>query len=56
MAGTSMAATSVAAASRAAAFMIAAGRLNRGDGVELAFAKAEGRGPTVVFLPGFAAT
>ncbi len=53
MAGTSMAATSVAAASRAAAFMIAAGRLNRGDGVELAFAKAEGRGPTVVFLPGY---
>ena len=53
MAGTSMAATSVAAASRAAAFMIAAGRLDRGDGVELAFAKAEGRGPTVVFLPGF---
>jgi pimeloyl-ACP methyl ester carboxylesterase len=29
------------------------GRLDRGDGVELAWAKTEGRSPTVVFLPGF---
>jgi pimeloyl-ACP methyl ester carboxylesterase len=29
------------------------GRLNRGDGVELAWARVEGRDPTVVFLPGF---
>ncbi|MGE0222775.1 MAG: alpha/beta fold hydrolase [Acetobacteraceae bacterium] len=29
------------------------GRLDRGDGVELAWAKTEGRGPTVVFLPGY---
>ncbi len=29
------------------------GRLDRGDGVELAWARQEGMGPTVVFLPGF---
>jgi pimeloyl-ACP methyl ester carboxylesterase len=29
------------------------GRLDRGDGVELAYAHLPGRGPTVVFLPGF---
>ncbi|MGH7118792.1 MAG: alpha/beta hydrolase [Acetobacteraceae bacterium] len=29
------------------------GRLDRGDGVELAWIKAAGRSPTVVFLPGF---
>lgn len=29
------------------------GRLDRGDGVELAWAKAAGHAPTVVFLPGF---
>jgi pimeloyl-ACP methyl ester carboxylesterase len=29
------------------------GRLDRGDGVELAWAALAGRGPTVVFLPGF---
>jgi pimeloyl-ACP methyl ester carboxylesterase len=29
------------------------GRLDRGDGVELAWAKLDGRQPTVVFLPGF---
>lgn len=29
------------------------GRLNRDDGVELAWARLPGRGPTVVFLPGF---
>ena len=29
------------------------GRLDRGDGVELAFARHEGARPTVVFLPGF---
>jgi len=29
------------------------GRLDRGDGVELAWAHAAGRAPTVVFLPGF---
>ncbi|MBN9561142.1 MAG: alpha/beta hydrolase [Alphaproteobacteria bacterium] len=29
------------------------GRLDRGDGVELAWARVAGRGPTVVFLPGF---
>ena len=29
------------------------GRLDRGDGVELAWARLDGRGPTVVFLPGF---
>ncbi|MBN8890702.1 MAG: alpha/beta hydrolase [Rhodospirillales bacterium 70-18] len=30
-----------------------AGRLDRGDGVELAWAHLPGRSPTVVFLPGF---
>jgi pimeloyl-ACP methyl ester carboxylesterase len=29
------------------------GRLDRGDGVDLAWARMEGRSPTVVFLPGF---
>ena len=29
------------------------GRLDRGDGVELAWAKLPGRNPTLVFLPGF---
>ena len=29
------------------------GRLDRGDGVTLAWAKLAGRGPTVVFLPGY---
>ena len=29
------------------------GRLDRGDGVRLAWAKTEGSGPTTVFLPGF---
>jgi pimeloyl-ACP methyl ester carboxylesterase len=29
------------------------GRLDRGDGVELAWAHLQGSGPTVVFLPGF---
>jgi pimeloyl-ACP methyl ester carboxylesterase len=29
------------------------GRLDRGDGVELAWIRQAGRGPTVVFLPGF---
>ena len=29
------------------------GRLDRGDGVELAWARLAGRGPTIVFLPGF---
>jgi len=29
------------------------GRLDRGDGVELAFSRLPGRGPTMVFLPGF---
>jgi pimeloyl-ACP methyl ester carboxylesterase len=29
------------------------GRLDRGDGVKLAWARLEGRSPTVVFLPGF---
>lgn len=33
--------------------MASTGRLNRGDGVELAWAKLDGRGPTVVFLPGY---
>jgi pimeloyl-ACP methyl ester carboxylesterase len=31
----------------------ATGRLDRGDGVDLAWAALAGRGPTVVFLPGF---
>ena len=31
-----------------------AGRLDRGDGVELAWAARDGRRPTLVFLPGFA--
>ncbi len=30
-----------------------AGRLDRGDDTELAWVKQEGRGPTIVFLPGF---
>jgi pimeloyl-ACP methyl ester carboxylesterase len=29
------------------------GRLDRGDGVELAFARQDGTNPTIVFLPGF---
>jgi pimeloyl-ACP methyl ester carboxylesterase len=29
------------------------GRLDRGDGVELAWAKHDGKSPTIVFLPGF---
>ena len=29
------------------------GLLDRGDGVRLAWARIEGRGPTAVFLPGF---
>ena len=29
------------------------GRLDRGDGIELAWARIEGQGPTIVFLPGF---
>lgn len=29
------------------------GRLDRGDGIELAWARIEGRGPTIIFLPGF---
>ncbi len=33
--------------------MTNSGRLDRGDGVELAWVKLDGRGPTVVFLPGF---
>jgi len=33
--------------------MQATGRIDLGDGVELAWARYEGRGPTVVFLPGF---
>lgn len=31
-----------------------AGRLDRGDGIELAWARLPGTAPTVVFLPGFA--
>src|ERR1700722_13971653 len=33
--------------------MTDSGRLDRGDGVELAWIKVDGRAPTVVFLPGF---
>ena len=33
--------------------MTTTGRLDRGDGTELAWMKQEGRGPTIVFLPGF---
>ena len=33
--------------------MNSSGRLNRGDGVELAWAQLSGTGPTIVFLPGF---
>jgi pimeloyl-ACP methyl ester carboxylesterase len=29
------------------------GRLDRGDGIELAWAHQDGRGPTLVFLPGY---
>ena len=29
------------------------GRLDRGDGVELAWSRLDGRSPTVVFLPGY---
>jgi hypothetical protein len=29
------------------------GRLDRGDGVELAWSREQGAGPTIVFLPGF---
>ncbi len=29
------------------------GRMDRGDGVELAWARLDGEGPTIVFLPGF---
>src|SRR5258708_40101096 len=30
------------------------GRLDRGEGIELAWSRLDGAGPTVVFLPGFA--
>ena len=30
-----------------------AGRLDRGDGIELGWIKQDGAGPTIVFLPGF---
>ncbi|HST74489.1 MAG TPA: alpha/beta hydrolase, partial [Acetobacteraceae bacterium] len=33
--------------------MATTGRLDRGDGIELAWARIEGRAPTVIFLPGF---
>jgi pimeloyl-ACP methyl ester carboxylesterase len=33
--------------------MTTTGQLDRGDGAELAWAREEGRSPTVVFLPGF---
>ena len=33
--------------------MTTTGRLDRGDGTHLAWIKQEGRGPTIVFLPGF---
>jgi pimeloyl-ACP methyl ester carboxylesterase len=33
--------------------MESTGRLDRGDGVEIAWARREGRQPTIVFLPGF---
>ena len=33
--------------------MATTGRLDRGDGVELAWERLDGSGPTVVFLPGF---
>jgi pimeloyl-ACP methyl ester carboxylesterase len=33
--------------------MASEGRLDRGDGIELAWAKLDGRTPIVVFLPGF---
>ena len=33
--------------------MARTGRLDRGDGVELAWSKLDGRAPTLVFLPGF---
>jgi len=33
--------------------MTTTGRLDRGDGTHLAWIKKEGRGPTIVFLPGF---
>jgi pimeloyl-ACP methyl ester carboxylesterase len=33
--------------------MASSGRLDRGDGVQLAWMREEGRSPTVVFLPGF---
>ncbi len=33
--------------------MASTGRLDRGDGVELGWAKLDGRGPTVVFLSGY---
>lgn len=38
---------------RVAPEMETTGRLDRGDGIELAWARVEGRGPTIVFLPGF---
>ena len=33
--------------------MQSTGRLDRGDGIELAWSKLDGTGPTIVFLPGF---
>lgn len=33
--------------------MESAGRLDRGDGIELAWSRLDGKGPVVVFLPGF---
>jgi len=33
--------------------METSGRLDRGDGIELAWVRVAGKGPTIVFLPGF---
>jgi pimeloyl-ACP methyl ester carboxylesterase len=33
--------------------MAISGMLDRGDGIHLAWSRVEGRGPTIVFLPGF---
>src|SRR5665213_1712054 len=33
--------------------MATTGRLDRGDGIELAWSKLDGRGPTIVFLSGY---
>lgn len=48
-----MAAAYITPPSRGKVYGVEQGRLDRGDGVELAWARTTGRGPMAVFLPGY---